>query len=191
MDDITTEITTTISYIDLIVKKTLLPRLHPDCFGNKIVRVLFSYDVDIRFNHYSDSQWPARRHNSPAFRLFVQQFAWTDIKGNIKVQHHCHSVNRWSSQRFSNAESVSISWHHHETPLLVLPGGDGKWWHHDMETLSVLLRLCYVRVRMPRGDTTTKGPVMRNFVQFSLLLAEQPGCQGLKKPPMRCHTGMI
>ena len=68
-------------------------------------------------------QWAPWRLKSPASALFSQLFVQTQIKENIKTLHHwpLREIHRWSSQRASNAENVSIWWRLHYICC--------HWWH--------------------------------------------------------------
>ena len=58
------------------------------------------------------------RLKSPASRLFPQYVIQAQNKENIKTLRHWPLCGEFPSQRASNAENVSISWHHHDIPLL-------------------------------------------------------------------------
>ena len=64
------------------------------------------------------SQWPRWSLKSPASRLFTQSFIQTQMKENIKAPRHwplCGEftgTGEFPAQRDSNAENVSIWWHH-------------------------------------------------------------------------------
>ena len=95
------------------------------------------------------SQWPRWRLKSPASRLFILSFIQAQIKENIKAPRHwplCGEftgIGEFPAHRASNAENVSIWWHHYATP----------WWlhyttHNDLRIpccvalVAILINLC-------------------------------------------------
>ena len=86
--------------------------------------------------HYSNIKWVSTHLNAPAYQLFVQ----LDIKEISKSCILCSlrgesTGDRWiPSQRASDAESVSMSWHHHEFGALLLHHGQMiplQWRHNE------------------------------------------------------------
>ena len=67
----------------------------------KIAAILF---------HYSDVKWPPKHLNSPASRLFVQQFAQSDIKGITKVLHHWPFVKGIHQWPVDSPPKGSVMW---------------------------------------------------------------------------------
>ena len=145
------------------------------------------------------SEWARWRLKSPASRFLTQPFIRAQIKVNIKALRHWHlcgefiGTSEFPAQMASNAENVSIWWRHHGNQcaavwlmpirfwrmghgrmisiLATAVGGEGcPCWHHQMETVSVLLALCEGNRRWP-VDSPHKGPVMRAFM-FSLMFVQ-------------------
>ena len=71
---------------------------------------------------YSDVKWVSWYLKSRVIWLCVQLCVQANIKENIKTPHHWHVVRRihhwWLTQRASNEESISISWHHALSAIL-------------------------------------------------------------------------
>ena len=56
--------------------------------------------------------WVSRYLNWHTSKLFLKEFVQIDMKGNILAQPHWPFVRGFSSQRASNAESITMSWRH-------------------------------------------------------------------------------
>ena len=82
---------------------------------------------------YSDTKWPQMHLDSPASRLFVQQFAQDDVKGNIIFPYQWpidKAIRRWPAESLHKghhlSEKLFIFWRDHTQILWVI-------WSHQWQ----------------------------------------------------------
>ena len=110
----------------------------------------------------------------------MQQFAQPDIKGNIKAPYRwpfVKGIHWWfPSQRASNAESVSISWHHHDprTPLVLMMA----WWLFGTEPFweQMLVMVNWCPVNKFQWNLSIEENVFENVICKVVATLWQPQC---------------
>ena len=100
---------------------------------------------------------------SPRFKLmYIKKISKIIITGPLWGESSPPVTGGFPSQRASNAQSVSMSWHH---GLHLAHAEWTQYWRHQMETFSASLALC-VGNSLVTSEFPSQRSVMRGFDVF-------------------------
>ena len=152
--------------------------------------------------HYSDVIMSRWRLKSPASRLFTQPFIQAQIKEHIKAARHCplggEFTGEFPAQRASNAENVSIWWHHHErnshcavTWKFVYTRITRHHYLEDLHSLSIKLYTLIARFMGPTwgpsgADRSQMDPMLATWTLLSGIVFQNHCRQHLFTVPLCC-----